>query len=137
MSYKNVLEVFKELLFELKNLVVNKMAKRGGLDIGKQKHWIESIEKEKKLRLSWFRNNEQRLKECAEKTNSRIVPQHVKDDVKESRQTLYRSIKKYPITKPEDPPPLSVDDDAIVNVMRPVDPEEKNLLYCGIIQILC
>lgn len=101
------------------------------MDMRKQRNWIESIEKENRLRLTWFRKNERRLEECAEKPSAREVPQELKDEVRETRQNTYRNAKKFPRIKTEDALPPAFDEDAILNVMRPIDPDIKKLLYMG------
>lgn len=97
----------------------------------KQKAYIDQIEKENRLRLEWFRRNIDRLKASVETPNSRTVPQELIDEVKESRRLNNETREKYPIVIAEDVPPPQYDEDAILNIMRPVDPAIKKILYQG------
>lgn len=101
------------------------------MDVKKQKMWFESIEKENRLRLNWFRKNEGTLTAYAERPNARTVPEELKEEVKLGRQARFRNVERYPNTVTEEADPLDVDLDAIMNVMKPVPPEDKKLIYTG------
>lgn len=102
------------------------------MDVKKQKMWYDAIEKENRLRLNWFRTNKERLTAYAERPNARTVSEEFKEEVRTGRQTGFRNVEKYPIVLPDDiGEAFQFDIDAILNVMKPVDPEVKKLIYCG------
>lgn len=76
-----------------------------GIDPRLQKGWSNAIEKQEKLRLSWFRNNEERLNEIANKPPSREVPQEMKQDVKDTLKKNFQNVEKHPKIKTTDPDP--------------------------------
>lgn len=77
-----------------------------GIDPRLQKGWASAIEKQDKLRLTWFRNNEKRLNEIANKAPSREVPEEMKREFKENLIKNYQNVEKYPRIKTNeaDPP---------------------------------
>lgn len=101
------------------------------MDIKKKKTWYDAIEKENRLRLRWFRINEATLTAYAERPNARTVPEELKEEVRTGRQATFRNVERYPNIKADEAGPLEVDLDAILNVMRPVPPEDKRLIYSG------
>lgn len=46
-------------------------------------YWTSTIEKEDALRSLWFRKNEERLNEIANKIPSRKVPENIKENMKQ------------------------------------------------------
>lgn len=98
----------------------------------KQKAFTEAIEKENRLRLEWFRRNIDRLEASVETENTRTVPQELKDEVRQMRQVKHETKETYPILISDDPPPAKFDEKAIMNIMKPVDPKVKDILYQGI-----
>lgn len=76
-----------------------------GIDPRLQKGWSHAIEKQELLRLTWFRNNEKRLNEIANKPPSRVVPESIKREVKENLKKNFRDVEKHPKIKTSDPDP--------------------------------
>lgn len=100
-------------------------------NILKQKVFTEAVEKENRLRLAWFRRNLDRLEAGVEKPNTRTVPQELKDEVKHNRQIKHETKVRFPIVINEDAPPRKVDEKAMMNVMKPIPPPVKDILYQG------
>ncbi|XP_074033958.1 protein SPMIP1 [Leptinotarsa decemlineata] len=100
-----------------------------GLDARLQKGWAHAIEKEAKLRLKWFRANEARLNEIANKPPSREVPEDVKNEYKKTLIESYQNVIKHPRIKTRDPDPI--DPSAFQGIMKPVDPAVRKLIYTG------
>lgn len=77
-----------------------------GIDPKLQKGWATAIQKQDKLRLTWFRNNEKRLNEIANKPPSREVPEEMKQEFKQDLIKNYQNVEKYPRIKTNeaDPP---------------------------------
>lgn len=98
----------------------------------KQLAFIDSVEKENRLRLEWFRRNIDRLEASVNKPNTRTVPQELKDEVKRNRQSKHETRERHPMVKVDDAPPRLYDERAIMNIMKPIDPEVKAILYQGI-----
>lgn len=76
-----------------------------GIESHLQKGWVNAIQKQQKLRLNWFRNNEKRLNEIANKPLSREVPEDMKKDVKETLKRNYQNVEKFPKIKTTDADP--------------------------------
>lgn len=76
-----------------------------GINPALQKGWAHAIEKQELLRLTWFRNNEKRLNEIANKPPSRVVPESMKQEVKENLKKNFRDVEKHPNIKTTDPDP--------------------------------
>lgn len=102
----------------------------------KQKAFTESVEKENRLRLEWFRRNIDRLEASVETPNTRTVPQELKDELKKMRQTKHERKETYPVAKADDAPPPKYDERAISHIMKPVEPQVKDILYQGIYRSL-
>ncbi|KAK5649449.1 hypothetical protein RI129_000478 [Pyrocoelia pectoralis] len=102
-----------------------------GIDPSKMKIYTDSYEKENRLRLKWFRKNEERLVAYTEKPNTQTVPQEVIDEVANKRKISYQEAERYPRIHFDDAPPPLVDPNAIYNTMKPVDPDTKKLIYTG------
>ncbi|KAJ8977996.1 hypothetical protein NQ317_004541 [Molorchus minor] len=79
-----------------------------GLDANLINAFIDSIEKADKLKLKWFRRNEQRLNDIANKPATRTVPEDVKEKFKQDRVDQYTNAIKYPKIHTEDAPPREV-----------------------------
>lgn len=77
-----------------------------GIDLRMHKEWTRAIDKQEKLRLTWFRNNEKRLNEIANKSLSREVPEEMKQEVNETMKKTYQNLEKFPKVKTTecDPP---------------------------------
>ncbi|CAG9772570.1 unnamed protein product [Ceutorhynchus assimilis] len=93
-------------------------------------YWAKTIEKEAALRSMWFRKNEARLNENANKLiSSRAVPEEVKEKIKKNRIEAFQQIKKFPRIKTED---TVIDFEGnLQDIMRPVNPEITKLIYTG------
>lgn len=98
----------------------------------KQRAFIDAVEKENRLRLEWFRKNIDRLEASVDTPNTRSVPQELKDEVKRNRQIKHQTTEKHPIVRVDDAPPPKYDETAMLNLMKPIDPEVKGILYQGI-----
>ncbi|KAF5270154.1 hypothetical protein FQR65_LT03368 [Abscondita terminalis] len=93
--------------------------------------WTDTYEKEARLRLKWFRKNEDRLVAYSEKPFSKTVPPEILNKIAEDRKEQYQKVEKHPRPHSSDPPPPLVDPRAIFNVMKPVDPVTERLIYTG------
>lgn len=102
-----------------------------GIDMRKQKAWIDAIEKENKLRLKWFTKNESHLEDIANRLNTRTVSDEIKNDLKASRATEFENATRHATRFVEPAPAPLIDPDAIQNIMKPVDPATRNLIYSG------
>lgn len=81
-----------------------------GIDPSLQKGWAHAIEKQEKLRLKWFRNNENRLNEITNQPHSKKVPEDLKLEVKETLKRNFQNVEKFPRIKTADPdPPIEPD----------------------------
>lgn len=94
-----------------------------------QQCWIASIEKENFLRLKWFHRNESRLEEIANKINTKTVPQHLLDELREKRIDNYRNATRHVVLKKEIEPPLVAEVER--GIMRPVEAAVTRLIYTG------
>ncbi|KAG5861316.1 hypothetical protein JTB14_017994 [Gonioctena quinquepunctata] len=74
-----------------------------GIDARLQKGWAHAIEKENTLRLKWFRTNEARLNEIANKPPSKAVPEEVKTEFEKNRIESYQNMAKFPRLKAKEP----------------------------------
>lgn len=97
----------------------------------KSKIWVDAVDKENRLRLSWFRKNEERLTASAEAPNARTVPQNLLDEAKEHRQNNYKNKEKHPYVRVDDAPPPKFDERAMYNIMKPMEPEVREILFRG------
>lgn len=104
----------------------------GSVNVAKQKAFIDSVEKENRLRLEWFRRNIDRLEASVETPNTRSVPQQLKDEVRLNRQIKHKTKERHPIVIIDDAPPRKYDEKAMLNVMKPMDQEVKDILYQGV-----
>ncbi|KAL1487746.1 hypothetical protein ABEB36_015582 [Hypothenemus hampei] len=92
-------------------------------------YWTKTIEKEAALRSLWFRKNEARLNEIANKIPSKIVNEDVKEKIKQERLAAFQNSKKNIRIKRE---PLTLDFNGnIQDIMKPVNPAIKKLIYTG------
>lgn len=103
-----------------------------GIPLGKQRLWKYFIEIEDKLRLKWFKKNEARLDEIANKVHLRQVPEEVKEELKERMLNYFKSIEHKHAVPQEQIPPI-VEEGALHNIMRPVDKKIKDLIYSNTI----
>ncbi|KAJ8941143.1 hypothetical protein NQ318_004263 [Aromia moschata] len=102
-----------------------------GIDARLINAYVDAIEKEDKLKLKWFRKNEERLNAIANKPTTKAVPEEVKEKFKQDRIDAYTNAIKNPRVKTEDSPPRKVPG-ALQGVMRPVDPSVTRLIYTGL-----
>ncbi|CAH1381209.1 unnamed protein product [Tenebrio molitor] len=100
-----------------------------GIPLSQQRLWKYSIEKEDKLRLKWFKTNEARLDEIANKVHLRQVPDEVKEEMKERMLNYFEDQDKHP--PPPELEPSIIDENAIHSIMRPVDKKTRDLLYAS------
>lgn len=106
----------------------HKVPEPRGVPLGQQRLWAYTIQKEDKLRLKWFKKNESRLDEIANKVFLRQVPEEVRDEMKQRTMNCLKNVEqKHTVVKEEEPP--IVEDSALTNIMRPVPKEVKDLLY--------
>ncbi|XP_044262954.1 protein ATP6V1FNB-like [Tribolium madens] len=103
-----------------------------GIPLDKQRLWSYFIEIEEKLRLKWFKKNEARLDEIANKVHLRQVPDEVKEELKERMNNYFKTIEKRHTVMHDDAPPI-VEEAALQSIMRPVDKHVKDLLYASAI----
>ena len=105
------------------------MSKRG-VDVRKDKAWVAFVEKEDKLRLRWFSANESKLDTPPLK---RKVSPELRHELIRSRKSFDKNRDFFPNRKPDEPEPPPVDPDALVHIMKPVDPSTRQLIYSGIL----
>ncbi|XP_018330097.1 uncharacterized protein LOC108740312 [Agrilus planipennis] len=98
----------------------------------KQQVYADAIATEDRLRMKWFKRNEQRLVEYAEQALPKKVTEEEKEKMISDRQERYQNVERKvrPRFSEGGEVPL-IDPDAVYNVMRPVNPEVKSLLYAG------
>lgn len=77
-----------------------------GIDLELQRGYANAIEKQERLRLKWFRKNEQRLNEIANKPISRAVPEEMKEKFKDDLIKSYQNVGKHPKIRVGDPEPI-------------------------------
>ncbi|XP_076258399.1 uncharacterized protein LOC143195276 [Rhynchophorus ferrugineus] len=92
-------------------------------------YWAKTIEKEDALRAKWFKINEKRLNEIANKIQSRVVPEEIKESMKQNRIAAFQNLKKFPRIKTEDQVPEFAG--KLQGIMKPIDPAIKKLIYTG------
>lgn len=100
-----------------------------------QKVWLHMYAKEARLRLKWFRKNEERLVEFAEKPSARTVPAEVYEKTKNDRRDRCQGIERHPRVHMNEPEPGLFDPRLIKNIMKPIDPAVTKLLYSGFIEV--
>ncbi|KAF5299348.1 hypothetical protein FQA39_LY02521 [Lamprigera yunnana] len=100
-----------------------------GIEASKMNFWTDAIEVENRLRLKWFRKNEDTLVAYAEKPSSRTVPAEVLKKVADDRQKRYQGVERHGIRLIEEVIPPEIDPSAIYSTMKPIDPDIKKLLY--------
>ncbi|KAF7274784.1 hypothetical protein GWI33_012553 [Rhynchophorus ferrugineus] len=93
-------------------------------------YWAKTIEKEDALRAKWFKINEKRLNEIANKIQSRVVPEEIKESMKQNRIAAFQNLKKFPRIKTEDQVPEFAG--KLQGIMKPIDPAIKKLIYTAI-----
>ncbi|XP_030748964.1 protein ATP6V1FNB-like [Sitophilus oryzae] len=91
--------------------------------------WATNIAKEAGLRAKWFKVNEKRLNEIANSVPSRVVPDEIKEEMKQNRIRGFQDLKKYPRIKTEEQVPEFTGN--LQEIMKPVDPAVKKLIYTG------
>lgn len=101
------------------------------IDPRKARVYADCYAKEARLRLKWFRKNEDRLVAFSEKPSARTVPAQLIEKSKEERQERYQDVEKHPRMHIGEPDPPPFDPRMIKHTMKPVDPLVKKLLYSG------
>ncbi|KAL3280049.1 hypothetical protein HHI36_017556 [Cryptolaemus montrouzieri] len=99
--------------------------------MAKQVLWTQCIEKENHLRLKWFTRNEERLNEIANAPLIRTVPEEVKEDMRLGRIARFQNVDRKNVKKLDHQKPYEQLDPRVTNVMQPIDPKIKKLLYAG------
>ncbi|XP_071055639.1 protein SPMIP1-like [Onthophagus taurus] len=100
-----------------------------GLEIHKEFALKGAVEKEDRLRLAWFRKNEEKLTESANAPLQRQVPAELKEDLRNHRREYHNNKEFRPKVHIGDPDPPLVDPNAFYHVMKPIDPAVVKLLY--------
>ncbi|RZC35475.1 uncharacterized protein BDFB_000526 [Asbolus verrucosus] len=111
----------------------NTVKKWRGITPEQQKLWVYQIEKEDKLRLKWFKKNEKRLEDIANRKNIREVSKKIHDEVKDKMLHYFQNREMHVVPPPNEDfmIPIAIDEDALYNIMRLVPKEVRNLLYAS------
>lgn len=95
--------------------------------------WKDSVGKEEMLRLKWFTNHENIYVDNLVEPIKHKVPDAIKAELQKTRQDYHLNRDYIPVKRFDEPEPPVVDPMAIKEIMRPVDPEIKQIIYSGMI----
>lgn len=101
------------------------------IDMRKAQFWTESVQREEMLRLKWFAAHEELFVEHLNEPIKNKVPESIKEELHKTRQDYHLNREYFPTVRMDEPEPPLVDPLAISEVMRPVDPEVKKIIYFG------
>lgn len=108
------------------------------VDTRAQRIWIECCEQEKKLRLKWFIVNQQNIEKLSQSVPRNEKNIALQNEVNAKRVDIYRNANRY-IRKPKpdiDIINYEVDENVMLNPMKPVDQELQDIFYEGIKKVL-
>lgn len=102
-------------------------------DTHKVLFWKESVEKEQRLRLRWFSTHKHLFMDNINAPSTNEVTEAIKDELRKTRRDYHKNREYFPVDRKADgdvPPPL-LDSRAVQEIMRPVDPQIKKIIYDG------
>ncbi|XP_044727265.1 protein ATP6V1FNB-like [Chrysoperla carnea] len=103
------------------------------VDTRAQRIWIECCEREKKLRLKWFIVNQQNIQKLSQSVPRNEKNIALQNEVNAKRVDIYRNAAaNRRIRKPKpniDIINYEVDENVMLNPMKPVDPELQDIFY--------
>lgn len=87
-------------------------------------HWVEAVNKEDRLRLSWFVNNEAKIRECADKESTGVSEEQNNELVDLMKRMVSNNERKYRPTGQDPIPPPIVEEEQDNNENVPDDDSE-------------